>query len=126
MNSGNICFVNAVLQLLVHSPPLRNLFNEPGELKRQLGVGEGPESGGSATPLVDATVRFFGEFMFKEAPRPTQQRPQQPEAATGKPGEDDQEKKIHNAADSFEPTYMYDAMKEKRKLKIMLVRPVVT
>jgi hypothetical protein len=122
MNSGNMCFVNAVLQLLVRSPLLWNLFRELGELKRQHRVGEGPESGGGATPLVDATVRFFEEFMFKEEPRPMQQPLQQPEAATGKPREDDQEKKIHNAADSFEPTYIYDAMKEKRQLKNMLVR----
>jgi ubiquitin carboxyl-terminal hydrolase 10 len=81
-------------------------------------VGEGPESGGGATPLVDATVRFFEEFMFKEAP---QQPPQQPEAGAGKSREDDQEKEMHNAADSFEPTYLYDAMKEKWQLKNMLV-----
>lgn len=124
INSGNMCYVNAVLQLLVHSPPLWNLFGELGELKRQLGVGEGPEGGGGATPLVDATVRFFEEFIFKEELRPIQQPPQQLDldAATGKPREDDQKKKMHNAVDSFEPTYLYNVMKEKRQLKNMLVR----
>ena len=117
-----MCFVNAVLQLLVHSSPVWNLFRELGELKRQLGVGEVPESAGGATPLVDATVRFFEEFRFKEAPCPTQQPPLQPAAVMGKPREDDQGEKMHNAASSFEPTYMYDVMREKRQLQNMLVR----
>jgi ubiquitin carboxyl-terminal hydrolase 10 len=111
-----MCSANAVLQLLVHSPPFWNLFRELGDLKGQRGSG-GLENGGGATPLVDATVRFFEEFMFKEKePPPTQQSPQQ--AAGGKLREDEE----HNPVDSFEPTYMYDAMKEKRQLKNLLVR----
>jgi hypothetical protein len=110
-----MCFANAVLQLLVRSPPFWNLFRELGDLKSQRGAGDA-ESGGSATPLVDATVRFFEEFMFEEEePPPTQQPLQQPR-------EGKETKKTHNAADPFEPMYMYDAMKEKRQLKILLVR----
>jgi hypothetical protein len=115
VNSGSMCFANAVLQLLVRSPPFWNLFRELGDLKSQRGAGDA-ESGGSATPLVDATVRFFEEFMFEEEePPPTQQPLQQPR-------EGKETKKTHNAADPFEPMYMYDAMKEKRQLKILLVR----
>ena len=111
-------FVNAVLQLLVHSPPLWDLFRELGDLKGRRRAG-GPETGGGATPLVDATVRFFEEFISKEK-EPLQQ------AARGKPREDEEVKKGHNAVDSFEPTYMYDAMKEKRQLKNLLVRSRAT
>jgi hypothetical protein len=121
VNSGNMCFANAVLHLLVHSPPFWDLFRELGYLKGQRGAG-GPETGSGATPLVHATVRFFEEFVFKEKePFPTQQLPEQ---AAGIPREDEEVDKEHNAADSFEPTYMYDAMKEKRQLKILLVRSV--
>ena len=117
-----MCFVNAVLQLLVHSPPFWNLFRELGDLKGQRGGGGAGslEVGGGATPLVDASIRFLEEFMFKEEPPPTQQSPQQ--AAGGKPSEDEEAKKEHKSGDSFEPTYMYDAMKEKRQLKHLLVR----
>jgi hypothetical protein len=116
-----MCFANAVLHLLVHSPPFWDLFRELGYLKGQRGAG-GPETGSGATPLVHATVRFFEEFVFKEKePFPTQQLPEQ---AAGIPREDEEVDKEHNAADSFEPTYMYDAMKEKRQLKILLVRSV--
>lgn len=108
-----------MLQVLVYSPPFRNLFREVGDLKGQHGAG-GLENGGGATPLVDATIRFFEEFVFKDGPPPTQQPP--PQAAGGKLREDEEAKKEHNVVDSFEPTYVYDAMKEKGQLKILLVR----
>jgi hypothetical protein len=66
---------------------------------------------------VDATVRFSEEFVFKEEEPPP---PQQ--AVGGKPREDKDATKEHKAIDSFEPMYMYDAMKEKRQLKDLLVR----
>jgi hypothetical protein len=123
VNTGGMCFANAVLQLLVHSPPLWNLFRQLGDLKQLRGdSGEGgPATGGGktvATPLVDATVRFFEEFMNKEKePPPTRQ-------VAGKPTEGREAKKESNVVDSFEPTYIYDAMKDNRKLKVLLVRLV--
>ena len=125
VNTGSMCFTNAVLQILVHSPQFCNLFRELGSLKGRGGA-EGMEIG--VTPLVDATVRFFEEFVSKEKePPPTQQPSQQ--AAGGKPREDEGAMKEHNAVDPFEPIYMYDPMKEKRRLKTFLVssrRPFVT
>ncbi|KAF8467101.1 hypothetical protein DFH94DRAFT_639069 [Russula ochroleuca] len=112
VNTGNMCFANAVLQLLVHSPPLWNLFRQLGDLKG-LRVEGGPATGGGATPLVDATVRFFEEFMNKEK-APTGQ------VTGGKPREGIGAKKEPDAVDPFEPTYIYDAMKEKRKFKRLL------
>jgi ubiquitin carboxyl-terminal hydrolase 10 len=107
VNTTNICFANAILQLLVNLPPFWNLFRELGDLKGQHGA-RVSETGGGATPLVDATVRFFKEFTVEESPS-TQQQSQPATAGTSR-------------ADSFEPTYMYDAMKEKRQLKPLLVR----
>ena len=114
VNTGSMCFANAVLQLFVRSPPLWSLFGEQSDLKG-LRQARGTETGGAATPLVDATVRFFEEFMPKEK-EPSQ------EATGGKPREDEKAKKGHNAVDSFEPIYMYDAMKEKAQIKDLLVR----
>ena len=116
-NTGGVYFANAVLQLLLHSPPFWNLFRELVYLKGQRGA-EDPESGGGATPLVDATVRFFEEFMFEEKEPPSLQEPPQ-QAASGRFSEEKEQKKV---ADSFEPTYLYDAMREKRQLKDLLVR----
>ena len=115
VNTGGMCFANAILQLLVHSPSFWNLFREQGGLKGRRGVGS-PETGGGATPLVDATVRFLEEFVFKEPP-PSHQ-------AAGEK-EDEDLMKGYSTVDSFEPMYMYDVMKEKRRLKSLLVRSVV-
>ena len=72
VNTGSMCFVNAVLQLLVHSPPFWDLFRELGYLKRPHGAGV-LETSDDATPVVDATLRFFEEFRFKEKDQPPQQ-----------------------------------------------------
>ena len=117
VNSGGMCFANSILQLLLHSPPFWELFRKLGDLKRQRGTGL-PEAGGSATPLADATTRFFDEFIFKE--EPPSQLPQQ--AAGGRLKEAEDAKKEHNVKDPFEPRYLYGAMEEKEHLKILLVR----
>ena len=113
VNTRNSCFGNAVLQLLINSPPFWKLYRELVDLKRQRGA-EVPEAGGGATPLVDATVRFFKEFIVDEE-SPSTQRQSQP--ATGGISRADED-----IIDSFEPTYLYDALKEKRQLKPLLVR----
>jgi ubiquitin carboxyl-terminal hydrolase 10 len=123
MNTGNMCFANSVLQLLLHVPPFWNLFRELGRLKGSRGA-RGPETAGGATPLVDATVRLVEEFMPKEKELPsTRQPPELEHAEIGRPRADEEEKKENKLVDSFEPTYMYNAMKENGRLKTMLVRP---
>ena len=113
VNTRNLCFGNAVLQLLVNSPPIWNLYRELVDLKGQHGAGV-PEAGGGATPLVDATVRFFKEFIADEVSPSTQRQSQPATGAISRTNED--------IIDSFEPTYMYDVIKEKRQLKPLLVR----
>ena len=109
--------MNAVLQLLVNSPPFWNLFRGLEDLKGKRRAGSLGISSGK-TPLVDAVVRFFEEFMYKEKePPPIQQPPEQ--GAGGNARKNEEENKVVN---SFEPTYMYDAMKEKRQLMKFLVR----
>jgi ubiquitin carboxyl-terminal hydrolase 10 len=106
------------LQLLVNSPPIWNLFKELGDLKAQREAGI-PETGRGATPLVDATVRFFKEFLVEEE-SPSAQRRSQP--TTGGTSSADERKNDDTVVDSLEPMYMYDAMKEKRQLKTLFVR----
>ena len=117
VNTGNICFANAVLQLLVNSPPFWDLFKDVGELEKQRGASV-PEAGGVVTPLVDATVKFFKEFIVEEELPSTQQQSQ---AATGGTSEADEEKGDNDVA-PLNPTYLYNAMKEKRQLEPLLVR----
>ena len=117
VNTNNICFANAVLQLLVNLPPFWDLFRELGDQMGQRRPGV-HEAGGSATPLVDATVGFVKEFMVEDKSPSTEQQSQ---PATGGTSRADEEKKDENAVDPFKATYMYDAMKEKRQLKPLLV-----
>ena len=70
--------------------------------------------------LVDATIRFLGEFVDMEKPSLMQQSQQLAEKAKAR--ENEREKKVDNGTDPFIPTYVYDAMKEKRPFKRMLVR----
>ena len=116
VNTGGVCFSNAVLQLLAHTPTLRDVFRVLGDLNGQLGAGD-PET---AAPLVDATMRFFEEFAQKKPPPTVTQQP--PQHAVSEIQREDEEKKEHNAVDLFEPTYIYDAMNEKTQLKDSLVR----
>ena len=118
VNIRKICFANAVLQLLVNSPPFSNLFRELDDLKAQRGVGV-PDTGGGAKPLVGATVRFFKEFLVGEESPSTQQQSQLVRGETSKAND---EKKGGHTVDPFEPKYFYDAMKEKQQLKPLLVR----
>ena len=113
INTGNMCFVNAVLQLLVYCPPFWNQSRDQGWLK-------GHQTGGGKTVLVDATVRFLDEFAYKGKP-PMRQQSIQP-TERGKKREHEKVKKDDDDMNPFMPTYMYDAMKEKRQLKNMLVR----
>lgn len=84
--------------------------------------GEGQGTGGSATLLVDATVRFLEEFVYEEKrPLPTQQSRQLTRNVNAK--EEDDEKKEDDGVDSFIPTYVYDAMKERKRFDNMRVRP---
>jgi hypothetical protein len=122
-NSGNVCFGNAVLQILVHSPPFLNLFKNLGSLKGQRGGGI-PETDGGVIPLVDATTRFIGEFLVKEKESPSIQQP--PRQVAGETQREDEENKEHIALDPFNPAYIFDAMKEKRQFKNFLVRFCVT
>jgi hypothetical protein len=64
------------------------------------------------------TVRFFKEFMVEEDLPSTQQLSQLAVCGTSTVNE---EKKDDNVVDSFEPTYLYDAMREKRQLRPLLV-----
>ena len=85
----------------------------------QQGPSRDQEAGGGTTPLVDAKVKFLDEFVYKEELSVTQQMKLSIE--TGEAREREEWKKEHDAADPFNPRYLYDAMKEKKQLKYLLV-----
>jgi ubiquitin carboxyl-terminal hydrolase 10 len=117
-----MCFANAVLQLLVYCPPFWKLFRELGRLIGPRDSGDGLGTGGNATLLVDATVKFLEEFMYEEKTLPPTQQSQQRTGNVNAKEEED-EKKEDDGVDSFIPAYVYDAMKERKRFDNMRVRP---
>ena len=90
-----------------------------GYLKEQRGEIVPEEAGLDATPLVDATARFLKEFSSEEE-SPSRQQPSQTD--TGGTSRYDEDQKDDSFVNSFEPTYLYDTIMEKRRLKPLLVR----
>lgn len=102
-----MCFANSVLQILIYCPPFYRLFAELGKYLTGPVVGAQKE-GGKATPLVDATIEFLKEFHPVEADSKVE----------GKEVDREEE----DGFESFIPTYVYDAMKEKKRFDNMRVR----
>ncbi|TDL27323.1 cysteine proteinase [Rickenella mellea] len=99
VNTGNICFANAVLQVLVYCSPFYRLFSD---LEKYLTSQTGADpSTPRSIPLVEAYVEFLKEF-----------KPKGRSKSRDNSDEDD-------GLDSFIPTYMYDAMKEKPRFDSM-------
>jgi ubiquitin carboxyl-terminal hydrolase 10 len=107
-----MCFANAVLQTMVYCAPFRRLFGELGRLLPGVDPGFGV-----STPLVSATIEFLREFAVgKDREMGSWER----DRGSGKGkerGEDDEER----TDDAFLPTYVYDALKEKKRFDGMRV-----
>lgn len=112
-----MCFANSVLQVLIYCQPFHKLFVDLG---KTLGEGGGAEilsaestgEGEKATPLVDATIKFLKEFQVAKAV----------ETETSRRGGKGKEKEVNDDdwdGESFIPTYVYDALKEKKRFDHM-------
>ena len=141
VNSGNMCFANAVLQVLVYCPPFQRLFIVLGKLLLSYSPpSPSPSTVNSTqlnghrqksqTPFIDATVQFLREFIDDGSPT-------QFLAAKGKQREiphanqEEEEEEENEWFESFLPWYVsflpwyvYDAMKENKRFESMRVRPL--
>ncbi|KAI5990559.1 hypothetical protein F5J12DRAFT_862832 [Pisolithus orientalis] len=112
VNTGNMCFANAVLQVLVYCPPFWRLFYELGKV-----MDKSPDTvtGGeqSRTPLVDTTVRFIREFI------PKQKKATAPEGKGKAVDRTAYGEEEDDVMESFIPAYVYDALKEKKRFDHM-------
>jgi ubiquitin carboxyl-terminal hydrolase 10 len=103
VNTGNMCFANAVLQTLVYTPPFFRLFNEIGKYLGREGT-KLSDLVGKEVPLMDATVEFLNEF--KPKPRLS--------GNNNRDADDD-----FDGVDSFIPSNIYEAMKAKSRFENM-------
>ncbi|KAF8343381.1 hypothetical protein F5887DRAFT_1283604 [Amanita rubescens] len=127
VNSGNMCFANAVLQMLVYTPPVQKLFVELGRLK---GDKEKMKGSSDKTPLVDAMIEFIKDFVVDDVRLVNghalvngwgggggkgKEKERQWEDGNRDGGEDEGMWE----GESFIPTYVYDALKEKKRFDNM-------
>ncbi|KIY71081.1 cysteine proteinase [Cylindrobasidium torrendii FP15055 ss-10] len=107
INTGNMCFANSVLQILLYCPPFFRLFHELGRL-----VGTGERIMNDA-PLTNATIEFLKNFYEADKPK---ENPTSP----GRKGKDRATQEENDEfPESFIPTFIYDAMKEKKRFDSM-------
>ncbi|KAL0946429.1 hypothetical protein HGRIS_012652 [Hohenbuehelia grisea] len=136
INTGNMCFANSVLQVLVYCPPFHKLFAELGRLLGDGGAG-GVLAGAAAAsavlgamsdkterpaPLVDATVKFLREFVQESKP-PAGEGVREVLVNGGR-GNKGKERDLGTKEDdwdgeSFIPTYVYDAVKTHKRFDHM-------
>ncbi|BFZ56109.1 hypothetical protein PYCC9005_003151 [Savitreella phatthalungensis] len=101
VNKGNMCFMNAVLQLLVYCPPFYNLFDRIGREVRQ--------KMDSKTPLMDAMIMFIREFRLLKTLA----------ASTGKTGERAMQAALELIGETFGPDNIYSSMSGNPRFKVM-------
>ena len=105
VNSGNMCFANAVLQVLVYCPPFYRLFTE---LAKYL---PGPPPSDSKKPLDNRISLTTGTIDFLKEFDPLSEKER-------KRREEDGEDAF---LDSFTPVSVYDAMRAKKRFDNMRV-----
>ncbi|KAF8970761.1 hypothetical protein BGZ46_010392 [Entomortierella lignicola] len=71
VNNGNMCFMNAILQPLLHCPPFYNLLMQIGQ--------HVVHKFKSTTPLVDSLIMFLNEFHLSKKNQPDYGPPFVPE-----------------------------------------------
>ncbi|ESK98263.1 ubiquitin c-terminal hydrolase [Moniliophthora roreri MCA 2997] len=96
-NTGNMCFANSVLQVLLYCEPFWNMFIQLGEL-----LPEGEEE----HALARATADFIRDFLPMEDRRKGKERAVEKE---------DEEWDEAEEAEAFIPTYVYDALRTKKR-----------
>ena len=133
-----MCFANSVLQVLVYCAPFHGFFRELGKLVS--GAGEALDQ----TPLVDATIDFLKEFVDPPSTREKAKDVRERVVvggrgsvpvngfASGSGKSKGKERAFEDSSngrwdtemegESFLPTYVYDAMRLKKRFDGMRVR----
>ncbi|CCG83244.1 Predicted protein [Taphrina deformans PYCC 5710] len=96
-----MCFMNAILQVLVYCPPFYNLFDRIGKEVRQ--------KMSSKTPLMDAMVMFIREFQLLSDIA----------ARSGHIGEKAKQIALENIGEAFGPDNIYKSMRGNSRFNSM-------
>lgn len=104
INKGNLCFANAILQVLVYCAPFYNLFRLLGE--------NVPHDFHNSAPLMEAVIHFLAEFhvISEELQRNFMESPSMAVDAL---------RDLQSASEPFVPEPLYDAMKLNKRFDTM-------
>lgn len=105
VNSGNMCFANAVLQVLVYCPPFYRLFTELARYLPGLSPSDSKKPIDNRLSLTTGTIEFLREF------NPLSEKERKRREEDGEDG----------FLDSFTPVSIYDAMRAKKRFDNMRV-----
>jgi ankyrin repeat protein len=111
VNTGNMCFANAVLQVLVYCEHFWRLFGEHG--LGAAGVAPRRADDDVRTPLVDATVQFLKEFAVEGGVAPVGGEGEMGKGKARAARERLDVGDEHDEGEAFVPAYIYEAMKER-------------
>ncbi|SPO35435.1 related to Ubiquitin carboxyl-terminal hydrolase 10 [Pseudozyma flocculosa] len=108
VNTGNFCFANAILQMLVYCAPFYNLFTLIGR--------EVPADFGNATPLMEAVIHFLREFVLVDTAA-------QVNGAGGEHDDSGEHEAVSSfapgASEPFVPEFVYEAMRLNKRFDQM-------
>lgn len=133
VNTGNMCFANVVLQVLLYSLPFWRLFSELGKY-----IGNGPVVGsgalkdGKGTPLADA-MSVLGKYLelpkliqllhrvafLNEFKPPVESAKQATELTSSAPDAAKEKVHTHSKRDSFVAAQFYAALRTKSRFDAM-------
>ncbi|KAG9040244.1 hypothetical protein FRB95_000173 [Tulasnella sp. JGI-2019a] len=125
VNTGNMCFANSILQVLLYTPPFWRLFMQGlAPLFDEVGA---MGSGRSHCALLEATLSFIREFRLAEdvelpkdpLPGEVGGRNAKYKANGGPTMTIEKMRRESFLMDSFIPEFMYDAMKENKRFANM-------
>ncbi|KAK7051081.1 hypothetical protein VNI00_005193 [Paramarasmius palmivorus] len=117
-NTGNMCFANSVLQVLLYCEPFWKLFMQLGDLLPS-------DDKSEMTALLRATADFIRDFLPPGDPAHSSKDSGKKNGSTsprgkGKERERHVEEVEWDEAEAFIPSYVYDALKSKKRFDALM------
>ncbi|KAF9267621.1 cysteine proteinase [Marasmius fiardii PR-910] len=112
-NTGNMCFANSVLQVLLYCEPFWSLFRQLDGLVPAVGESED-------TTLLRATADFIRDFLPPGEQNLFQDNNMKVNGARSKGKEKEIPPEEWDEVDAFIPNYIYDALKTKKRFDTLM------
>ncbi|KAG7089705.1 hypothetical protein E1B28_011360 [Marasmius oreades] len=112
-NTGNMCFANSVLQVLLYCEPFWRFFRQLDGLLPSIG-------GSEETTLLRATADFIRDFLPPTEQNSSQDSNVKVNGTRSKGKEKEIQSEEWEELDAFIPNYIYDALKSKKRFESLM------